>query len=632
MSKKLGIVDYVDQFINDSEAKLQPFIVSGILNREYLKGNQNKRVDKRNMLITDKKADPKVYTERKTFNKMLPIYLSRYGILSSNRPIPGFKSTSNSSSTVNGAVEGNNFLNAFSKDIDFKSKYNELVRLSDNDGIAWLKTGIDWAKGDTISKVTTKLDGKKIDIERKEGRTFIDVIPIHEVLINSYNISSPTKISELVFRRPFSCDFIEKKFGYRPKKENIQGDLSAHPYYTDLGFGMRDTKETEYAYVKEYYKKPDALYPKGRYVIAVGEKIIYDGILPYKNKRNGEREIPFTPVSLLSIPGHLIGPTVYNQIIPMQDTYNAVKNRLLEYINHLSIGQLYFWDGSLSNPDAITNKPGRMIKLKRNSRPPQPVQKERIGMEIMGYLQGLDEDMLVTAGLSQLQAFGISKSNMRTDGVVDKIADSDSNKLVNAVDNLSEGLIKAFKQVLYTEVHRHELLTKEYGIAKADSYMLKYNLSEVDPEELDIVNREFLKTSDIALEKKLAHVSNLGLYNPEARLSYRSKIELLDSVNAGYLKETLDPTQRVNYELILTEQDQFLDQLSPIVESFHDHEQHIVEHNIFRLSPLMQKLKSVDKDKYEHIRKAIDAHIQEHEKYGSERSQMNDLENAKAFM
>ncbi len=632
--KPTKMVDYIDHFIQDAQHKAQPFIISGILNREYLKGAQHKMVDPQKMVITNKVNTPNVYLERKIFNKMLPIYLSRYGILSGSRPIPGFKATTNQSLSITGALEGNNFITAISKEIGYKEKYDQAIKLGDVDGIVWVKTGIDWTKGDLIStKTTTNAEtGEKVDIKINEGRPFIDIIPIHEVLIDNFAITSPDKINELVYRRPYSCDFIEKRFGFRPPKEDITGNLTTHPYYLELGFGMRQGKDMEYAYVVEYYKKPDPLYPKGRYILKTGSHILHDGVLPFVNKMDGERKIPFVPISLMNIPGHIISPTVYNQIIPMQDTYNSVKNRLLEYINHIAIGQLYYWEGSLINKDSITNKPGRMIGLKRHSKAPQPVEKSRIGSEIVTYLEGISSDMLITAGLSELQAYGISKSNMRTDGVVDKISESDDNKLTNAIDNLSIGIIEIFKQLLYVEKQRRKILTEEYGVAKADKYMLKYNLDEVDPEELDIVNREYLKNSDIILEKKITQAASLGVYNPELNLSYKSKLEILNSVNCGYLQDTLDPTQRVNYELIQWEQEEFLNLRAPIVEEFQDHEQHIAEHNIFRLSPLLQKLKSKDIDRYDKVREALDHHIGNHQQLVENTAHNTDLENAKAYL
>lgn len=638
MKKSTGIIEYINQYIDDAESKTQPFVVAGILNREYLRGHQYKSVDTTSLIIKDRKQSNKVYMERKAFNRMLPIYLTRYGILSSNRPIPGFKSSSTRASSVTGALEGNEFLAEFSKEVGIKAKYNELVRVSDSDGLGWIKVGIDWTKGDLISVKEVKIKNNDTEVisdklvKIREGRPFLDIIPIHEVYLNNLNVTSPDKINEIALRRPFSCDFIEKRFGYRPKKEEIIGQMSAHPYYLDIAMSVTGQKSNEFAFVKEYYKAPDALYPKGRFVLTTGDRVLYDGILPYENGPGQTRRIPFIPVSLQTIPGHIVGPTVYNQIIPMQDTYNSVKNRLLEYVNHLAIGQLYYWEGSLVNKNSFTNKPGRMIALKRNARAPAIVQKDRIGVEIVTYLNTVEQDMLITAGLSQLQAYGMSKSNMRTDGVVDKIADSDANKLSIAIDNLSEGLIDAFKQVVYLEKYRQRILQQEYEVDKADNYMLKYKLREVDPEELEIINREFLVNSDIALEKKVMQASNLGLYNPQMNLSYRTKREMLDAINSGYLKDTLDPTERSNFELSQSENEMFLELKQPIVESFQDHDLHILEHNLFRLSPLLQKLKSTDKEQYDKVRSALDDHVAKHQGEKANGADQSKFQNAKAYL
>ena len=115
-------------------------------------------------------------------------------------------------------------------------------------------------------------------------------------------------------------------------------------------------------------------------------------------------------------------------------------------MNHIAIGQVYYWEGSLINKNAFTTKPGKMIGLKRNARNPVPVQKDKLSMEFINYLRALEDDMLITAGLSQMAAYGSTKSNVRTDGVVDKLSESDENKLVNALDNISECMVGMFKK------------------------------------------------------------------------------------------------------------------------------------------------------------------------------------------
>jgi hypothetical protein len=396
---------------------------------------------------------------------------------------------------------------------------------------------------------------------------------------------------------------------------------------------MATAGDIEYAYVYEYYKKPDAIYPEGRYVITCNDKVLWDGKLPYKNALDGKRVIPFDFLNMQSVPHNLFGVTVYSQLIPIQETYNAVKNRYLEYVNHIAIGQLYYWEGSLINKNNITNKPGKLIGLKRNSRAPQPVQKDKLSTEFVNYLKSLEEDMLVTAGLSQMTAFGQTKSNVRTDGVVDKLSESDENKLGNALDSISNCLIQVFKKLIYLEQERESVLLDKLKLAKVDNYTLTYKLADVDAEQVTIVNRDFLMQNDQIFDKKLQQAGNLGLYNPQSGISYQAKIEFLNSMHASYLKDTLDPVERATHDLCIEENEEAIEgRQMPDAEIFHMHAQHIAEHNLFRISPEVRKLKKDDPAKFKLFNEAIEAHIKQHENFMQNQSQGNVFNNAKAAL
>lgn len=623
------IATYIEMFVDDSMSGLNPYILQGKLNNEYISGNQNKKINARHLTIEEKKPDPNIYTEKKIFNRLLPIYLTRYGILSQNMPIPGIIPTGYSSKEIEDANNCNVFIPKYMNDCNFKDTYKKIIKWSDIYGISWIKTGIDWSAGDTIATIeNTEVGGKKGTLTIKEGRSFLCFCPIHEVFVDSYYVESMDDVNELVHRRVFPIDYIRKRWGIEAEKESISdAKLSTYPRYSN--FGLANGGTIEYAYVYEYYKKPDAIYPEGRYVVTCNKKVIYDGKLPYINAENGKRIIPFDFVTMQSIPNKLIGVAVYTQLIPIQDTYNSIKNRYLEYVNHIAIGQLYYWEGSLINKNNFTNKPGKLIGLKRNAKAPQPVQKDKLSNEFTAYLKALEDDMLITAGLSQLTAFGSSKSNVRTDGVVDKMSESDDNKLVNALDNLSEFLIRVFKKVIYLEKQRHDILYKQLELAKVDKSILQYKMQGVDPEQLVIINRDFLMTSDQVFDKKLQQAGNFGLYNPQSGLSYTAKKQLLDSMKASYLIDTLDPQERATHDLCMDEQKQFMEGKKPEVFDYHEHARHIAEHNIFRISPEVRCLKDEDEKKWKLLQEALSAHIAEHQKYLEQSQQGDVIANAK---
>lgn len=633
-NRPLSLVDYIKQFTQESAAKLAPFVISGKLNIEFVKGNQYKYIDKRRKTIEDFADDVKVYKEKKIHNKLLPIYLSRYGILSNNMPIPGFKPQDSSAKRQFDAVKGNDFIKNFMLDIEFKQIYSKAIRHADMYGLTWLKSGIDWSKGDEIANIeTTSTNGDKVQKSTytlKEGRPFIECVPIYEVFIDNLNAESMHEINELVHRRVFSCSYILRRWGIEVPPEKIDDvALASAPKYNDLAFMVADA--AEYAYVYEYYKKPDALYPEGRYVLMVGSKIVSDTILPYKNGKR-ERKIPFDMVTLQNIPNYTVGVTVYSQIIPIQETYNSIKNRYLEYVNQIAIGQLYYWENSLINPKTFSTKPGKLIGLKRNARPPQPVQKDKLSMEFINYLKTLEEDMLTTAGLSQMAVFGSTKSNVRTDGVVDKISESDQNKLVNAVENLSAAMIEVFKKIIYCEKDRINILKEQLQAYGKDDYAIKYKLEHVDPEQVLIVNRDFLIQSDQQIDKKLAQATQLGLYNPQLNLSYLSKLQMLDALQCNYLRDTLDPSEKVTHDLIEDEHYQMTEKNNlPQAEKYHIHKQHVLEHNIFRISPEVRMIKETEPERFKVLMQIIENHIAQHEKYLQGSQQQNTYNNAKAL-
>ena len=629
------LINRIKSFVNDGDLRLRPFVLAGELNKSYIQGAQYKKINDRILAIEGMKTNNSLYLERKVFNRMLPIYLTRYGILSQNQPIAGFRGTDNREESITNAIEGNKFLETFRKDINFNQVYKKAIQHADVFGLGWFKIGIDWSKGDdievkdiTIKKPTDKdfkVTGKRTI---REGRTFVDIVPMHEVLVESLAVESIDDIHELVHRRMFSLEYIRKRWGF----EAVPEQIDPRYFLADVRYSDNNRfEQNKYAYVYEYYRKPDALYPDGLYVMMINESVLYAGKLPYLNGLH-RREIPFEPINLQTVPNHLVGVTVYGQIIPIQDTYNSIKNRLLEHINQLSIGQMYVWQNSLVNPNGVTNKPGQFIHLKRNAKKPEPVVKAQVGTEIVNYLKSIEDDMLVTAGLSQISAYGMSKSSVRTDGVADKIGEADQNKLTNAIDSVSETIIRVFKKVLYTEQERERMLLDILKLAKLDDYMLKYNLGELDPENLEIVNRDFLMQSDQARQLKMTQAANLGVYNPQSGLSFLTKLEILDSLNSGYLKDTLDPIERSNHDVIRDEQRDLLDKIDIEVHDYDNHAQHILEHTVFRLSAQVRELKKKDPELYAFVQESLKKHIEEHSKFQQDTSNKSVYENAKAVL
>ena len=623
-----NIVDKVNNLVLKSNSQMRPFLISAYMNVEYIRGNQNIFIDK-DLNIKERKASSNTYVERKVFNRMSPIYLARLGLLSSNMPVVGFKQNGTSPGRFIDYTEGNRFLNDFTTDIGFKNNFhNKIVAHADLHGLVWIKSGINWRAGGLIGQydVTIKQEGKE-DIKAKqtfyEGRPWIEICPMDEVFVDNFYNGDMEKVTELVHRRLFTLDYIKARWNIDAQEDsvtskNIAVDYSLSRQLKKQSYSLSHDKDDRFAYVYEYYHKADAEYPNGIYCVVINDKLVTKILnLPYENGPERKRIIPFDCVRITDLPNYMVGPTVYNQVIPIQDTYNSTKNRVLEYINRLGISQFYAWENSLVNAQSLSNRPGAIFMLRRNAKAPQPVTHDKIGTEFINYLITLENDMLITSGISPITANGQAKSAMRTDGVVDRITESDQNKLEPAVENIGSAYMRLFKKILYIEKMRERLLSEELklaGVKLADAYMNKYKLESVDVEQLSIVNREFLMKDDLYIQGKFNQALSLGVYNPQSGLTYIQKVSIMEKMHLGSILDTLDPVETVSNQIIREEHEEIEAGLEPEVEPWHIHEQHIYEHNLYRQSPLLRSWRKFENDKYKLALDKLEKHIQAHQK------------------
>ena len=235
IKKTRSIPTYIKNFVDDSTTHLRPFVAQGKYNNEFIKGRQNKRINNKTLTIEEKNIDPSLYLEKKIFNRILPIYLTRYGILTQNMPVPGLKPIGNSAKEVENSRKINNFIQKFITNSNFKDKYNLAVKHADVYGLEWFKTGIDWSDGEDIAEVEIETgSGEKGLVTVKEGKVFILPIPMHEVFINNWHVESMDEVNELVHRRPFPLDYIKKRWGFDAQKEDItEFNLPTYPKYSD---------------------------------------------------------------------------------------------------------------------------------------------------------------------------------------------------------------------------------------------------------------------------------------------------------------------------------------------------------------------------------------------------------------
>jgi hypothetical protein len=141
-----------------------------------------------------------------------------------------------------------------------------------------------------------------------------------------------------IIRERLPRDEIEEKYGEHygrrfgkelilPKGTTNQPDDVADAYLEVSGIKGIGVDDSEYVDVDYLYHLPTAWYPKGRYAIAVGTMVIWDGPFPYPFLGR----LPILHFREILCPWRMPGETSTSEVLNIQNLYNGLRNIERDY-------------------------------------------------------------------------------------------------------------------------------------------------------------------------------------------------------------------------------------------------------------------------------------------------------------
>lgn len=218
-----------------------------------------------------------------------------------------------------------------------------------------------------------------------------------------------------------------------------------------------DTRKLS-AVVYEYWEKPSALYPKGRYIVSSNGVLLYAGIWPY-DKRDS---FPFIPLRWQPRSGTPYGYSLGFDLTSLQSTYNRVYSRLLEQFESQKD---YIMIERLSNvgADAYDNQSDdiedknriyRKVYYNRGSQPPSIQRAPGIGGDLFPLLQMVEKDMMDIAGLHDV-----------SQGMAQAGTPAESVRLLQKADNTQHSYIRADIEISTAKIKEWEVaLVNQFAI------------------------------------------------------------------------------------------------------------------------------------------------------------------------
>lgn len=606
--KKLFAEDIVAEVKRDYEKRREdrkPLELQWQLNMNFVSGNQYMQI----MPTGDVEEFGKQYfwQEREVYNHIASVLETRMSKLMRVNTGVTVRPFSNDESDIQSAKLSTALISAVAEQNDMPSLINDAVAWSEVTGSCFFKVTWDKDMGEILGE-----DKQKNPVRVGEAR--ITVVPPFEIFPDNVCANSLEECSSLIHAKAYPVTEIEDCWGVKVEGEevnvftldnaSIAGGLG---YNASVG-NVISSKVDGYAVVIERYTRPTKEKPCGELAIIAGDKLLYYGDLPYITEVQGRRGFPFAQTNCIKKVGSFFGTSVVERMIPLQRSYNAVKNRKHEYLNRISMGILAVEDGSvdMDNLEEEGLSPGKVLIYRQGSNIPRFIETGSVPADFTYEEERLLSEFVTVSGVSELSKYSQTYGNM-SGKAISLLVNQDDTRMSLSTTSLRLCVKRVCRMLLY--------LYKQFATQKR----LKRITGENGEPELTYFTGNDLQCEDIVFDAQddvtetIAEKRNMVLElirmgvltEADGTMSPRTKVKVLEMLGIGNWESAkdVDETQRKR----AMKENLSLGKEKLAACPYDDHDIHIEEH----VKCLLEE--SVLKD--EKLYREMDSHIKEHQMF-----------------
>ena len=548
------------------------------------------------------------WQEREVFNHIAPIIDIRLSKLAKIKPKMQVLPATNEEEDLYTAKVGKKILDSVSNKMNLSAKINQATKWSEICGTSFYK--ISW-NPNLGQVVALEDDGKKI----KTGDVDLSVCSPFEIYPDSATHESLQECQSLIHARAYTVEEIKQTYGVDVEGKDINvysldgtsvslGGLG----YSGLATKLIETTRKNSAIVLEKYVKPCEKFPDGRLIIVAGDKLVYDGELPYLNGIDGKREFPFVRQICNEEVGNFWGVSMISRLIPIQRAYNAVKNRKHEYINRLTLGVLAVEDGSvdIDNLEEEGLAPGKILVYRQGSSAPKFLGGENVPSDFEKEEEKLLKEFNSLSGTSEIGSMENVSASLS--GVaLELLIDENETRLKFTTDSMKSAIKTMAKHILrlYKQFATFPRLIKIVGDdGTLDVFYFKGNDISSDDVQFDTDN----ETNDTLSQRRTMIFTLLDkglLADEDGKISNSMKAKIMENIGFGVWDNSVD-LRDLHIKNADIENSKLNSGKDVEVKEIDDDELHINQHTAYMLKVLY----SGEYDKK--IEKLFLKHIQKH--------------------
>lgn len=451
----------------------------------------------------------------------------------------------------------------------------------------------------------------------KEGDVEVSVVSPFEIYPDSSTYNNVEDCMSIIYARSFHKDMVKNIWGVDVEGKDIDvfsldnlsicGGLG----YSSYANSMAKKVKKDQVIVIEKYEKPTIEFPNGRLIIIAGDKLIYNGELPYINKAEGKRGFPFIRQMSIPTPNCFWGTSIIERCIPIQRAFNAVKNRKHEFINRLTMGILSVEDGSvdIENLEEEGLSPGKVLIYRQGANGPKLLSSESLPIDFKNEEDALLSEFTNVSGVSDmLNQSSLLHGNMS--GIaLQLMIEQDDIKLSTSSEEIRYSAKEIAKQILrlykqYAKLPHTSRIVGDNGTIE----LFYWSASDINSEEVIFETENEINETLAQKRSMIFELLNSGLLADEnGKISNAMRTKILEQLGFGIWESTQDikalqvkSASKENLKLLTSNS---IDNPREI----DDHDIHIAEHISFMLGSEFEKNKLknpvIENMLLEHIKK-----------------------------
>lgn len=611
------VVSFLKKEFKRRQEDRRPFELQWILNMNFLNNNQYCDINLTAGEVSQISRDFE-WEEREIYNHIAPIYETRLAKLCKIAPSPHVIPANSSTKSQAAAKMSKCILEGVDKDQDMQKKRATATAWSELCGCVFY--GDRWESG----------EGRPLFYDENgniihEGNLEKDVITAFEIFPDSSFSQGITGCESIIRAKAIKVNSIYDRWGVRVKGREV--DVFTLDQ-TNVGVGgfnrnsvvsqFKSTKIEKAEIVIEYMELPNRRHPKGLHIIMAGDKLLHYGEFIYRVGNDGKYGFPLVMQVCVETPGRFWPVSIIERLIPIQRSFNALKNRKKDILNRKAIGNWAVEDDGNVDVDDLEEEgfyPGKIHFYSRGGKPPQEIQNRSSITDFDVEEQRLLDEFTTISGVSPFASQSLPPTGSNSGATLEKIKESDDTRIGLTAENINIAAIASYKIDLrmYRQFAKTPRLLRHVG-KNDEVQIIEWQASDLTSDDIIIEKEDELSQTPAQRRQMVLDLLQYKLFSNDTDPKIRNKV--INQLQMGDW-ENVDDIEDAHVSRALRE-NMFIKQGKPIqVKEYDMHDLHIQEHNRWRLDVDFEEFESTHPE----LAQAFNQHVAEHEALAQQKVQ-----------